>query len=123
MDAAALIDTYCLAWSTPSPEARAAHLAQTWAPGATYTDPTAQLVGAAELLAHIARVMEARPGLCVRRTSAVDLHHGAARFAWQAVGADGCALVEGLDVVFLTAGGDRIERIVGFFDPLRARGD
>ena len=37
------------------------------------------------------------------------------------VQADGTALPEGLDVVWLSADGTRLERIVGFFGPLQRR--
>ena len=50
---------------------------------------------------------------------AVGLHHGMARFAWHVVQADGTALPEGLDVVWLSDDGARLARILGFFGPLR----
>jgi hypothetical protein len=59
-----------------------------------------------------------RPGASVLRSSAVDAHHGLARFAWHVVQADGVALPDGLDIAFVSADGARIERIIGFFGPL-----
>jgi hypothetical protein len=113
-----LIDRYCAVWSDPDPARRAVLLAEVLARGATYTDPTVHARTADELLAHIARVVARRPGSKVVRTSAVDVHHGFARFAWHVVQADGTALPEGLDVAELTQDGERIARIVGFFEPL-----
>ena len=113
-----LIDRYCAVWSDPDPGRRAALLAEVWAGGATYTDPTVHARTAAELLAHIARVVARRPGSKVVRTSAVDVHHGFARFAWHVVQADGSSLPEGLDIAELTPDGERIARMVGFFGPL-----
>jgi hypothetical protein len=113
-----LIDRYCAVWSDPNPAQRADRLAQVWADGATYTDPTVHAAGASELLAHIDKVLARRPGARVVRTSTVDLHHGIARFAWHVVQADGTTLPEGLDIAELTADGARIRRIVGFFGPL-----
>jgi hypothetical protein len=55
----------------------------------------------------------------VLRTSAVDVHHGVARFAWHVIQADGTSLPDGLDIAELSADGKRIRRIVGFFGPLR----
>jgi len=51
------------------------------------------------------------------RTSAVDAHHGLARFAWRIVQADGSMLPEGIDFAEISAEG-RIQRIMGFFGPL-----
>lgn len=115
-----LIDRYCAVWSTPDPDERRRLLAQVWAPGATYTDPTVHAATAEALLTHIDSVLARRPGARVVRTSAVDVHHGIARFAWHVVQADGTALPDGLDIAELSSDGTRIERIVGFFGPLRA---
>lgn len=123
MDVSALIDAYCDVWSEPDAARRASMLESVWEPGAAYTDPRVHAVGADELLAHIAGVQAKRPGARVLRTSAVDLHHHLARFAWHVVLQDGTALPEGLDVAFLTADPTRIERVVGFFgalDPMEA---
>ncbi len=121
MSIADLIDRYCEVWSEPDAGRRAALLASVWAEGATYTDPSVHAVGADALLAHIAGVQSRRPGAKVLRTSAVDEHHGLARFGWRVVMADGVALPEGLDLAVISADGARIERIVGFFGPLAAR--
>ena len=119
MDAAELVDRYCLVWSEPDPASRARLLASVWALGATYTDPTVDLVGAEALLEHIARVQQTRPGSRVRRTSLVDVHHSVARFSWHVVEAGGRALPDGLDVLCLSADRTRIERVFGFFGPLK----
>ncbi len=116
---AALIDNYCAAWNEPDAARRAAILARVWAPGACYTDPRADLAGADELSAHISEVQKRRPGARVVRTSAIDLHHGLARFAWRVVQADGSMLPEGIDFAEISADG-KLQRIVGFFGPLAA---
>jgi hypothetical protein len=118
---ARLIDTYCQVWSEPDAERRAQLLAQVWSDGATYTDPTIHAASGQELLAHIANVVTRRPGAKIVRTSAIDEHHGLARFAWQLVEADGTRRPEGIDFVELSADG-RIRRIIGFFGPLAAAG-
>lgn len=115
----ALIDRYCAVWGEPDRERRAALLAEVWAPGATYTDPRVHATNAMELLAHIDKVLGHRPGATVVRTSALDIHHGIARFAWHVVLADGSTLPEGIDIAEFSADGQRIARIVGFFGPLR----
>ena len=52
------------------------------------------------------------------RSSAVDAHHGIARFAWKVVLADGTELPEGIDIAVISSDGSRIERIIGFFGPV-----
>jgi len=118
MDVTQLIDGYCEVWSEPDASRRASQLAQVWAEGATYTDPTVHAAGGAELLAHIARILTKRPGGKVMRTSALDVHHDVARFAWKAVDASGNTLRDGIDLVVLAGDGAKIERIVGFFGEL-----
>ena len=119
MDVTELIDRYCEVWNEPDPSRRAELLASVWASGATYTDPSVHAASAEALLGHIATVRSRRPGASVLRTSAVDAHHGVARFAWHVVLADGTALPEGIDIAFLSPDGSRIERILGFFGPLQ----
>ena len=118
MDVTALIDRYCDVWNEPDPGRRAALLEAVWAPDASYTDPTVHAANGDELLAHIAKVREWRPGAKVLRTSAVDAHHGLARFVWHIAQADGVALSDGLDIAFISADGTKIQRIIGFFGPL-----
>ncbi len=121
METAALIDRYCEAWTEPDPQRRIGLLRAVWTPTATYTDPNVHTEGADGLLAHIARVQATRPGARVLRVSAVDAHHGVARFAFRVVAPDGAVLREGLDIAFLSADGARIERIIGFFGALEDR--
>jgi hypothetical protein len=119
MDLTLLIDRYCEVWNEPNAVHRAELLNSVWAENATYTDPTVHAANATELLAHIAKVQSGRPGAKIIRTSAVDLHHGVARFAWCMIRADGTAMPEGLDIAFLTLDETKIARIIGFFGPLK----
>lgn len=119
MNPSALIDAYCQAWSEPAEEERARLLREVWAATATYIDPTVHTQGLAELLAHIAKVRARRPGSRVIRTSQIDVHHQIARFAWRAVEANGNELPEGSDIAFISADGTKLERIIGFFGPLK----
>jgi SnoaL-like domain len=118
LDVTELIDRYCAVWNEPDPEQRAVLLESVWADGATYTDPRANTTGAEELLAHIAKIRAGRPGARIVRTSAVDAHHGIARFGWRVVEADGTQLPEGIDIAFLDEAGSRIARVIGFFGPM-----
>jgi hypothetical protein len=115
-----LVDTYCLAWTHPSPGERAGLLERVWAPGARYTDPSVDLEGADALLAHIARVQARRPGSQVVRTTVVDVHDGLARFGWCVVDPQGHRSPEELDFAEIGPSG-KLLRIVGFFGPLAAR--
>lgn len=117
MSIEAIIDRYCEAWSDPEPAARAAALAEVWGKDARYTDPRVDTYGAEALLEHIAGVLAQRPGARVVRTSAVQHHHGFARFAWRVIEADGTTLPEGLDIAVIGDDG-RITQIIGFFGAL-----
>ncbi|MDR7224742.1 nuclear transport factor 2 family protein [Aminobacter aminovorans] len=119
-DITSLIDRYCAVWNEPDEEQRKALLEAVWAERATYIDPRADTAGADALLAHIAKVRAGRPGAKIVRTTAVDLHHGVARFGWRVVEADGTPLPEGIDFVELAPDGKRIARIIGFFGPMTA---
>ena len=118
MDATELIDRYCRVWNEADSSVRSELLASLWGSNATYTDPSVHAASARELLAHIAAVRARRPGASVARTSAVDVHHSVARFAWHVVQADGTALPEGIHIAFISSDGSRIERIIGFFGPI-----
>jgi hypothetical protein len=111
------IDTYCAAWSESDPAARLALLRASCAEDVVYLDPRGQADGIEALAATIADVLASRPGARVVRTSAIDAHHGRARFAWHVMLADGTGLPEGLDIVELCDDG-RLRRILGFFGPL-----
>jgi hypothetical protein len=118
-----LIDRYCEVWGDPDSDSRAAKFSVLLTEDVTYTDPTVHAAGVGELLAHIESVQRRRAGSKVVRTGGVDLHHGTAHFAWQAIDANGAVLREGIDIVFLTPDGSRLERIIGFFAPFATRED
>lgn len=119
MELTSLIDAYCQVWSDPDEAERAERLQRVWSPSATYTDPMVHVEGPTDLLAHIAKVAAHWPGSRILRTSDVDQHHGVARFAWRIVDAGGNALLEGIDIAFISADGTKIERIVGFFGTVK----
>jgi hypothetical protein len=116
-----LVDQYCEGWSCPAAEAREALIRGSLTDDATYTDPRADHLNVPELLDHIAKIQESRPGAKIVRTSVVDSHHGLARFHWHVALPDGTTLPEGIDVIELSADGTRIRSIIGFFGPLGNR--
>jgi hypothetical protein len=115
-----LVDGYCDAWNEPDAARRAQLLARVWCERGTYTDPTVHTTGVAELVAHIGRVLDRRPGSRIVRTSVLDSHHGVARFAWCRILADGERLPEGIDFAEADSSG-KLCRIIGFFGPLAAQ--
>lgn len=115
----ALVDRYCEAWNEADPIVRAALLAEVMAVDSTYVDPRCELKGRDELHAHIGRMQESRPRMTVVRTSAVDVHHAVARFAWCLRDVDGQPQLEGVD--FVEFHGHTLKSIVGFFGPVAER--
>ena len=116
-----LVDLYCEAWSTSSASEREQLVRETLTADATYCDPRTEPMPLDGLLAHIAKIQSERPGARVVRTSNIDIHHNFARFHWCVMLPDGTRLPEGIDVIELSSDGQRIQRIIGFFGPLKAR--
>lgn len=114
-----LVDLYCQAWFCPDPETRRSLLAQAVEQDVTYVDPTVSIVGIASLASHIDRVVEARPGFWLERTTVVDHHHDVLRFGWVQRGANGFRGAESIDVCRLSRQG-KLADIIGFFGPLAA---
>lgn len=123
MNLSTIIDRYCRVWSEPDSKQRATLLASVWSADATYSDPNVHQLGADELLAHIAKIQASRPGAKVVRTTQIDQHHNVARFGFNVIGSDGTILREGLDIVFLSFDGTKIEGIIGFFGLLSVHND
>jgi len=114
-----LIDDYCAAWGEFDAARCERMLREVCAEQVRYTDPRSDVTGIAELAAWIRNVQSTRAGAKWMRTSAVDAHHGWARFGWRVVLADGTMLPDGIDIVELSPQG-QLQRIVGFFGPLKA---
>ena len=114
----ALADAYCACWRISDAAARQQALAAAMTADARYCDPTADVHGLDAISAHIGRMLQRFPNAEVLRTSAVDAHHGMARFAWRMVLDASQPPVSGIDVVTLNEDGTRIRAILGFFGPL-----
>ena len=91
-----------------------------WAPDGQLIDPPLDAAGRDAISEMAAAVQGQFPGHSFRRTSAVDAHHGFARYGWDLVAADGSVTVSGVDVAELDNG--RLRRVVGFFGDLAALG-
>ena len=116
-DITATIDTYLAAYGETDPASRRRLLEQSFAPSATLADPPFDATGLDAIDATFAAVQGQFPGHTFRRTSAVDSHHGAARYGWELVGTDGAVAVAGVDFVRLGNDGLLVQ-VAGFFGPL-----
>jgi hypothetical protein len=111
-----VVATYGAAWNEPDERSRRKLLEDAWTDDGVYCDPTAQVNGREEFVAHIAGFHEQFSGARIEMTSGVDGHDSWLRFAWRMVGADGAPITQGFDVGELAPDG-RLRRIVGFFGP------
>jgi len=112
------VDLYCTAWSEPDQNRRGQILREVAIENLQYTDPRTDVKNCDQLIEHIAGILADRPGARVVRTSAVDEHHGWARFAWHLIQADGTTLPEGLDVIEVDEETGKLKVILGFFGSL-----
>jgi len=113
------IDIYCAAWSERDPAYRRDLLDRVVTIDFRYTDPDADIKGRTDLVDHFSGVLAGRVGAKIVRCSAVDVHHGMARFAWRLVKADGTSLPEGLDIVLVDEQSGKLKTVLGFFGPLK----
>jgi hypothetical protein len=111
------IDTHLAAYGEPDATKRAALVRQVWSAEGQLLDPPIEGTGH-DGIAALGDIVQAHyAGHTFRRTSAVDAHHGFARYGWDLVAPDGSVAMSGIDVVQVDDDG-RLVRIVGFFGPL-----
>ncbi|SNQ50636.1 conserved hypothetical protein [Frankia canadensis] len=97
----ALADHLHAAWAAGDPTVRARLLSECCAPRVRYANPLGEAIGVAALTDLIGRCLAPYPGHRPTRTSAVDLHHGRARWEWGLRDGIGQVVLMGLDVVTL----------------------
>ena len=114
-----IIDAYLATWNETDAARRQAGIARAWAASGHYRDPLMASTGHAEIDAMLAAVQARFPGFVLKRTSKVDCHNDAVRFAWALGPASGSAVVEGVDFGTLTPEG-KLASIVGFIDRMPA---
>ena len=107
------IATYFDAWNTANAGRRAELCRAVLAEDGRYVDPLGDATGPEGFAAFVEGVRAQHPGLTLRRSSGIDLHHDCARFAWEAVAEDGTVAVAGIDVVLLARDG-RLQAVTGF---------
>jgi hypothetical protein len=111
------IDQHLQAYAMADADRRNAIVATTWNADGELLDPPLEGRGHAEISALADAVLTHFAGHTFRRTTAVDAHHGFARYGWDLVGPDAAVAVSGIDVVEFDDEG-KLRRIVGFFGPL-----
>ena len=111
------IDSHLQAYAMADLDRRNALVAANWSADGELLDPPLEGRGHAEISALADAVLTHFAGHRFERTTAVDSHHGFARYGWDLVGPDGAIAVSGIDVVQFDDAG-RLLRIVGFFGPL-----
>jgi hypothetical protein len=119
-DITTTIDTYLEAYGETDAGRRRELIEQIWAHDGQLIDPPLDAAGREAISAMASAVQGQFPGHSFRRTSAVDAHHGFARYGWDLVAADGSVTVSGMDVAELDDG--QLRRVVGFFGDLAAVG-
>ncbi len=114
-----LIDDHLAAYADPDRQRRSAAVQRLWAEDAQLVDPPLAAHGHAQIVDQADHLLAQFPGHRLRRSSGIDLHHGAARYGWQLLAPDGRVVLEGIDFAQLDAQG-RLQRVTGFFGPLPA---
>nr|WP_299503919.1 nuclear transport factor 2 family protein [uncultured Rhizobium sp.] len=109
---------YIATWNERNAEHRRTLMDRHWHSEARYVDPLMSARGTEQLGEMIAAVQERFPDFHFALRGAVDGHGDHVRFSW-GLGPEGAeAIIEGSDVVELSAG--RLRDVVGFLDKVPA---
>jgi hypothetical protein len=111
------IDMHLEAYALDDAARRDALVASAWNADGELLDPPLEGHGRAEISALADVVLTHYAGHKFVRTTAVDAHHGFARYGWDLSASDGTVAVSGIDVVQFDEAG-KLLRVVGFFGPL-----
>ena len=111
------IDMHLEAYALDDAARRDALVASAWNADGELLDPPLEGHGHAEISALADVVLTHYAGHKFVRTTAVDAHHGFARYGWDLSASDGTVAVSGIDVVQFDEAG-KLLRVVGFFGPL-----
>jgi hypothetical protein len=118
-DLATTIDTYLEGYGEADPVRRDELIARAFAADAALIDPPLEGHDHHGIAAMAQTVQSLYPGHRFRRTSAVDDHHGFARYGWQLLTPDDTVALAGMDIVQVAPDG-RLTQVVGFFGDLAA---
>lgn len=114
------VDAHLAGYGEPDRARRAELLGRAWNPQGRIVDPPMDAEGVAAIADLVDVVLTQFPEHRFERTTAVDEHHGHARYGWALLAPDGSPSVTGVDVAELDDDG-RLLRVVGFFGDLPAR--
>lgn len=109
-----LVDTYIAAWNATAAEERAALVARTWTPQASYVDPVMAGDGHAGIDAMIAGCQARFPGFRFSRRGKLDVHGDNIRFSWDLAPEGGDPVAGGTDFAVIEDG--RMKVVTGFLD-------
>ena len=112
------IDTYLEAYGESDVKRRLTLIDKVWDPDGELIDPPLDAAGHDAISALADALQQQFPGHRFRRATAVDAHHGFARYGWELVASDGTVAVSGVDIAELD--NTRLRRVVGFFGELTA---
>ena len=112
-----IIDMHLEAYALDDAARRDTLVAAAWNADGELLDPPLEGHGRAEISALADVVLTHYAGHKFVRTTAVDAHHGFARYGWDLSASDGTVAVSGIDVVQFDEAG-KLLRVVGFFGPL-----
>ncbi|MBZ9938263.1 nuclear transport factor 2 family protein [Mesorhizobium sp. BR1-1-16] len=113
-DAATLAERYIAVWNERDPDRRSTLVAETFAEGATYGDPLAEVEGHAGIDGLVAAVQAQFPDFRFAPAGSVDAYGDRLRFSWTLGPASGPAVAGGTD--FATIASGRFASVVGFLD-------
>jgi hypothetical protein len=113
-DIATTIDAHLAGYCEPDKAKRAELLRSAWTTGGELIDPPLEGRGVDAIDGLVDIVLTHYPEHRFQRTTAVDEHHGFARYGWALVAADGTAAVTGTDFVEVDNRG-KLTRVIGFF--------
>lgn len=116
-DLTTTIDTHLAAYGEPDAAVRGPLVEQAWAPDGVLLDPPLTGEGHDGISAAADALLSQFAGHSFVRTSAVDEHHGAFRYAWELRAPDGTPVLAGTDVGQVAEDG-RLARVTGFFGEL-----
>jgi len=111
------IDMHLQAYAMADRDRRDALVSAAWNADGELLDPPLEGRGLAEISALADVVLTHYADHRFVRTTAVDAHHGFARYGWELTAPDGTVAVSGTDIVQFDDAG-KLLRIVGFFGPL-----
>lgn len=115
MDVLSPIDEYGRAWNEPNPSRRRDLLKRSLSEDCEVVAPVGVLRGREAVDGEITAWRAAQPGHTALFASAIDSHHGWARFAFAVLDDAGREVARGTDIAQFASDG-RLRRVVRFFD-------